>query len=181
VKRLLLAVVLLVGFVVVLSPDEQTHPPHARPAAMGGGTGAAPAEVSGAAHAGEVFVFVEGVAREEWFKVVAEEEARRAAVAATRPRAAERRVSSGGGSCSGFVIPGDIVWGESRCDYGAVNPSGCSGYSCVGAYQFDARHWDASSGWGGCADLGDWQVPANQDECARRLSRDGTYLAPWGR
>ncbi len=85
--------------------------------------------------------------------------------------------------CEGdWPIPAWIVQRESGCDYGAVNRTGCSGHSCVGAYQFDLRHWIAreDGGWGGCAHLGDWRVPENQDACAVQMSRGGTNLAPWG-
>ena len=88
------------------------------------------------------------------------------------------------GACDGinWVVPVYIVYRESHCNFLAVNQNGCGGYSCVGAYQFDRRHWipREEGGWGGCADLGDWQIPANQHECASRMSRGGTYLAPWG-
>ena len=85
--------------------------------------------------------------------------------------------------CEGdWPIPAWIVQRESGCNYGAVNRTGCSGYSCVGAYQFDLRHWIAreAGGWGGCAHLGDWTVPEHQDACAVQMSRGGTNLAPWG-
>ena len=84
--------------------------------------------------------------------------------------------------CTGKPIPAYIVMRESRCNYGAVNQTGCSGYTCVGMYQFDLRHWIAKEdgGWGGCAHYGDWRIPENQDACASQMSRGGTYLAPWG-
>lgn len=98
---------------------------------------------------------------------------------ALSPRPAAAPASSG---CDGegWVIPAGIVWRESRCDYGAVNVSGCGGNGCLGAYQFDARHFTGwANGTAACGDL-DWTVPADQHECARRLSADGTNLAPWG-
>lgn len=80
-------------------------------------------------------------------------------------------------SCDGHPVPAYILWSESHCNYGAVNPTGCGGYSCVGMYQFDLRHWQEG---GGCAWLGDWTVPANQEACANQMSRGGTDLSAWG-
>lgn len=79
--------------------------------------------------------------------------------------------------CSGHPVPAYILWRESHCNYGSVNSTGCGGYGCVGMYQFDYRHWIGS---GGCAWLGDWTVPANQDACADQMSRGGTSLSAWG-
>lgn len=116
-----------------------------------------------------------------WVAEVERAEAERAEVAAQHEQQTVAAARSSTAVCEGsWVIPPEIVWRESRCDYQAVNPDGCGGHSCLGAYQFDARHWDAMSGWGACADLGDWTVPESQHECARRLSHDGTSLAPWG-
>lgn len=78
-------------------------------------------------------------------------------------------------ACDGHVVPAYIVQRESGCDYGAVNPTGCGGASCVGLYQFDLRHFTS----GQCVGL-DWHNPADQDECARRISNNGTNLKPWG-
>lgn len=86
------------------------------------------------------------------------------------------------GECDGepWALPVGIVWRESRCNYHVVNVDGCGGHSCLGAYQFDARHFSGwANGQAACGDL-DWTIPADQHECARRLSRDGTNLAPWG-
>lgn len=80
-------------------------------------------------------------------------------------------------SCEGHSVPAYILWNESHCNYGSVNPTGCGGYSCVGMYQFDLRHWQEG---GGCAYLGDWTVPANQEACADQMSRGGTDLSAWG-
>ena len=111
---------------------------------------------------------------------LAEEERQRARAQA---RPAPQAFSAVRPGCEGdWPIPAWIVARESGCNYGAVNRTGCSGYSCVGAYQFDLRHWIAreAGGWGGCAHLGDWTVPENQDACAVQMSRGGTNLAPWG-
>lgn len=84
--------------------------------------------------------------------------------------------------CTGKPIPAYIIMRESGCNYGAVNANGCGGWSCVGMYQFDLRHWltPEEGGWGGCAWLGDWTIPANQDACADQMSRGGTNLSAWG-
>lgn len=148
-----------------------TAPP---PLAATGGDSTAALEV-------QYVTFIEGVQREA--ERVAAEEAQR--LAATRSTPSQRVAGgrAGPASCDGidWVIPVQLVIRESGCNFDAQSPSSyCGGYGCVGAYQFDARHWDPSSGWGGCADLGDWHDPDAQHECARRLSRDGTSLSPWG-
>lgn len=76
--------------------------------------------------------------------------------------------------CQGKVVPAYIVQRESHCNYGAVNANGCGGAGCYGMYQIHGMHWNG----GACSDL-NWEIPADQDECARRLSNDGTNLAPW--
>lgn len=99
-----------------------------------------------------------------------------------RPSAAQGSTApvSSGCDSEAWVIPAGIVWRESHCDYGAVNVNGCGGYGCLGAYQFDARHFDGwANGTAACGDL-DWTIPADQHECAARLSGGGTNLAPWG-
>lgn len=166
--------------------ERQSAPPHAERPTAGAKTAPLPlAAVGGdstAAMEAEYRAFVEGVQREQdRLAAEAAAQAERDAAAA----AAARRAGGGGGgggTCGdGWVIPGEYVWRESKCDFNAQSPSSfCGGHGCVGAYQFDSRHWDAGSGWGGCADLGDWRDPEAQHECARRLSRDGTNLAPWG-
>lgn len=99
----------------------------------------------------------------------AEAEARAVAVRPVVPRP-----TTTAQGCDGHVVPGWILQRESGCDYGAVNPTGCSGFSCVGLYQFDLRHFTS----GQCSGL-DWHIPADQDECARRLIAQ-SGLAPWG-
>lgn len=124
----------------------------------------------------------ERLAAEEARRVAEEAERRAAARAATS--SPQRNVASFDlpSECSGKPIPAHIVMRESGCNYGAVNQTGCSGYTCVGMYQFDMRHWvpKEEGGWGGCAWLGDWRIPENQDACASQMSRNGTNLAPWG-
>lgn len=178
-RRVLLAfavvAVLALDRQVAFDAQRQSEPPHAAPAAAR--VDSTPQVVAAAA---------EAAAEREIAAIAAHaaEEERRGLEEAARLEAARRAASSsgagGGGraSCEGvdWVVPVGIVVRESGCDFGAVSPGG----QYVGAYQFDRRHWDASSGWGGCADLGDWQDPEAQHECARRLSQGGTNLAPWG-
>lgn len=124
----------------------------------------------------------EAAAVAQYLAALHEEEQRRQA-AASAARSAPPSFSDARPGCEGtWAIPAHIVARESGCNYGAVNRTGCGGYSCVGAYQFDLRHWIAKEdgGWGGCAHLGDWTVPEHQDACAAQMSRGGTYLAPWG-
>lgn len=169
-----LAALLAAGWAIQGAEPEPTHPPHARPL---GGVIETPLGVAAAQEAGagtwiaEIGNYLGDLERE---REAAEEAAR--LESARRPPSGGVAPAGTRDACTGFVIPGDIVWRESRCDFGAVSPGG----QYVGAYQFDARHWDAGSGWGGCADLGDWRDPEAQHECARRLSSDGTNLRPWG-
>lgn len=118
----------------------------------------------------------------DWVRAEEERQAAEAAAEAARMEAARPApgpaTTSGGNvpsSCDGHVVPAYIVQRESGCNYGAVNPTGCGGASCVGLYQFDLRHFTS----GACAGL-DWHSPADQDECARRISNNGTNLRPWG-
>lgn len=100
--------------------------------------------------------------------------------APSEPTATRDAETATGCDGEGWAIPTALVWRESRCDFSAVNPGGCGGQGCLGAYQFDARHFTGwANGQAACGDL-DWTIPADQHECARRLSADGTNLAPWG-
>lgn len=186
-RRVLVRVLVIVGMVAVLAaavPDPRDdHPPHVRPAAMGGAIGN---EAADAVAAGDLVAWLEGVDRAEWYRGVQEELDRQAAeeaaalVAQSRARSTTGVPRSGApASCAGvaWVVPVDIVIGESGCSFDAYNATGCGGYGCVGAYQFDTRHFGS---WGGCADLNP-ALPEDQHECARRLSSDGANLAPWGR
>lgn len=176
----------IAGRALLLDP-EHVRPPHAA-RSTASAPGPLPLNVVGGDQPQGVIdaytAWIEGIARAEWFAgVERERQAQAERDAAPRAPASRAQPHSGPSSCDGidWVIPVGIIVGESGCNFDAQSPAGfCSGYGCVGAYQFDARHWDADSGWGGCADLGDWTVPENQHECARRLSSDGTHLAPWG-
>lgn len=121
----------------------------------------------------------------EYLDALAAEEARRqadleAAMAAARP--APIATATPTGDCSNIPawFPTGIAWRESHCSYDAYNAGGCGGYGCIGAFQFDARHF---TGWGNgaatCGDLDPGTVDG-QNECAWRLSRNGTSFAPWG-
>lgn len=170
----------------ILTDPEHARPPHARPADSGRASAPLPlAAVGGdstAALEAEFVVFVEGIVREQE-RVAVEEAARVEAARRVGQSGAAAPRGGAPGACDGveWVIPAQYVARESGCRFDAESPgSFCGGHGCVGAYQFDRRHWDAGSGWGGCADLGDWRDPEAQHECARRLSRDGTNLSPWG-
>lgn len=177
---LVVLVATLVGanLVHLFDAQRQSLPSHVEPAVARVPT---PLAVAGADYAGDVFNYVTAVRQ-------AQEEADRVALlnaaAQAQSSSPSRSVaaSSSGGTCEGFAVPGYIVWRESHCDYGAINPTGCGGWTCVGAYQFDLRHWmdPAQGGWGGCTVYGDWRDPAAQDACAEQMSHGGTNLAPWG-
>jgi hypothetical protein len=191
VTRAVLAFLFVIAIVVsatftsqrIHDDPEHVRPPHAAPADARVAIGPS-LDAEQASNTADVAAFLDGLARAEW---IAEQERlereRQDAEEAQRLEAARRAAdqpvarpgTSQPASCDGHVIPGYIVQRESGCNYGAVNPTGCSGYSCVGLYQFDLRHFTS----GACRDL-DWHDPAQQDECARRLSNNGTNLAPWG-
>jgi hypothetical protein len=74
----------------------------------------------------------------------------------------------------GYVIPGTIVWNESRCDPNAINQSS----GAFGLYQILPMHWAPG---GVCDDLAATRSNVqSQNECAWRLSKGGTNLKPWG-
>lgn len=172
---------------------EHARPPHAERPTAGVETGTSEGERStfAAAYdlaATQVTDYLEGLERErqavaayldalEAARLAAEAEAARVAAAqqAARPTPSSSGTIQVPSSCDGHVVPAYIIQRESGCNYGAVNPSGCGGASCVGLYQFDLRHFTS----GACMGL-DWHNPADQDECARRISNGGTNLAPWG-
>lgn len=77
-------------------------------------------------------------------------------------------------------FPAHIAYRESHCSYDAYNPGGCGGNGCIGAYQFDSRHFFGwANGQSACGDLDPWTIEG-QNECAWRLSREGTNFSPWG-
>lgn len=169
---------------LITNGDPSPLPPHAARPTAGVATEPLPLAVAGADTAMEVVVnltaWAEGVARHE--QEVAAAEAARVEAARRAGSTGTARAGSVPGQCDGiaWAIPVELVIKESKCSFDAQSPqSFCGGHGCVGAYQFDSRHWDPNS-WGGCADLGDWRDPEAQHECARRLSSDGTNLGPWG-
>lgn len=142
------------------------HPPHAEPPVA-----AAPEVVFTDAQAVDLWVWNEGERRErERLEALAAEEAAR--VAAARSTPSVRVVAAGApAECEGLAIPAAIAWRESRCTRGIDTGNGY-----YGAYQVARFHWAS----GGICEGLTWLVPAEEDECARRLSQDGTNLRPWG-
>jgi hypothetical protein len=121
----------------------------------------------------------------EYLAAFAAEEARRQADLQTAMASAVPHpvaTAAPTGDCSNIPawFPAGIAWRESHCSYDAYNPGGCGGNGCIGAFQFDARHF---FGWGNgqaaCGDLDPWTIDG-QNECAWRLSREGTQFGAWG-
>lgn len=184
----LLFVALAVGSVIGTARLLHTDPEHVRPPHTERPTAGAPGLPAVGGEAIDLTPFTAAYAaqiNEAIYAAAAVEETERLE-AARRAQYQPRTRGGGGAGCEGvdWVIPVGIVWGESRCDFGAVNQTGCYDartgitWTCIGAYQFDRRHWLADQ-WGACADL-DPAKPEDQHECARRVSGDGSNLAPWG-
>lgn len=148
------------------------HPPHVeRPKA--GATAALPLAATGGADiTAALSHFTEGIMREQE-RIAAEQ---MAAMEAARPRSgsgvAAPRARAGVGDCTGFAIPDDIIWRESRGDPYAVNPSS-GAFGCAQVMPF---HWAPG---GACADLDRYDLD-DQRTCVDWLSRGGTRLSPWG-
>ena len=129
--------------------------------------------------------YEERITSEYLAALAAEEEARRQAdleAAMAAPRPAVQPTSVGVGGCENIPawFPQAIAYRESRCSYDAYNPTGCGGYGCIGAFQFDARHFTGwANGQSACGDLDPGTVDG-QNECAWRLSRGGTQFGAWG-
>lgn len=169
------------------SAERTSSPPHVAPPAA-----EASGPVSLAVVGGDVpqqaidrEAWIEGVARGEWFAGVELAEREAAAAREAAARAVPRSVGGGGGSGScdltGWTLPDEILFRESRCSEDAFNATGCGGRGCVGAAQLDLGHFANPSPWGGvgaCWGLDPYSV-ADQQECVRRLSGDGSNLAPW--
>ena len=127
---------------------------------------------------------IEQEASDAYFAALAEEQARQEAEqkAVASVSVAAATPSVGTGDCASIPgwFPTAIAYRESHCNYDAYNPGGCGGYGCIGAFQFDARHFTGwANGQSACGDLDAWTVEG-QNECAWRLSRGGTNFAPWG-
>lgn len=80
------------------------------------------------------------------------------------------------GNCGGDLPPCYVKQRESGGDYGAVNPAGCGGYSCGGAWQFDPRTWNDYGGYHYAQDA----PPEVQDARARELYAGGAGASHWG-
>ncbi len=77
--------------------------------------------------------------------------------------------------CGGDLPPCWVKWAESRGDYGAVNPGGCGGRGCFGAWQFSGE-------WAGKLGLPfdlSTATPEQQDEAARILWAGGRGCSNW--
>lgn len=85
-------------------------------------------------------------------------------------------VAAAGDRCGGDLPPCYVKQRESGGDYGAVNPTGCGGYTCGGAWQFDPRTW---AGYGGYQYAQD-APPDVQDAKARELWANGAGASHWG-
>jgi Transglycosylase-like domain len=80
-----------------------------------------------------------------------------------------------GDRCGGALPPCWVLQRESRGDYGAVNPTGCSGRTCGGAWQFDPRTWDSYGGYARAEDA----PPDVQDAKAVELWAGGDGCSHW--
>lgn len=178
----------VVSLGAVAAPDPG-RPPHVeRPTA--GASAPIPLAATGGEQPAAVVEWVEGEARARWFEgVLAAEEAAR--LEAARRVAAERvaapRAGGQGASveCAAiaaeFGLPSWVLERESGCGANNWNGTGCGGRGCIGPTQLDLGHFANPSPWGGvgaCWGLDPYSV-ADQQECVRRLSGDGSNLAPW--
>lgn len=77
--------------------------------------------------------------------------------------------------CGGDLPPCYVKARELGGDYGAVNPTGCSGRSCGGAWQFDPVTW---AGYGGYASA-ELAPAAVQDARAREVWAGGAGCGAW--
>lgn len=93
-----------------------------------------------------------------------------------QPATSPAAVPSSLAPCGGDLPPCTVKANESGGDYTAVNPTGCGGRSCGGAWQFDPKTWN---GYGGYAYAQD-APPEVQDAKARELWADGAGCSHWG-
>lgn len=77
--------------------------------------------------------------------------------------------------CGGTLPPCEVKRRESGGNYTAVNPRGCGGHGCYGAWQFDPRTWAGLGYEGNPADA----APEIQDEAAARLWDGGRGCRHW--
>jgi hypothetical protein len=158
-------------------PDEPPHATRRDGAEVGGPGGPKPgSSIEGVGDAvTQAVAYVEGVRRAEHtralkFAAAVEEQAERA-----RPVRSLSGSTAAASSTSGCVLPDYICQRESGGDYGAVNPTGCSGRGCYGRYQFDPRTWDGA----GCEGTAQTATPEQQDACATRVWDGGNGASHW--
>lgn len=176
--------VVSIGCTTALAEPATDHPPHVeRPTA--GASAPLPLAATGGEQPAAQIEWIEGENRARWYAGVELAEREAAAAREAAARAVPRSVGGGGGSGScdltGWTLPDEILIRESRCSEDAFNATGCSGRGCVGAAQLDLGHFANPSPWGGvgaCWGLDPYSV-ADQQECVRRLSGDGSNLDPW--
>lgn len=101
----------------------------------------------------------------------------------TRPHTPTTTPTSPSRRCGGHLPPCWVLARESGGRYDAVNPTGCGGRGCYGAWQFDPRTWDAAAGRAGRPDLigvrPDRASPEDQDLIAAALWDDGRGCSHW--
>lgn len=136
-------------------------------------------------HAWQVAVWNQAVWQAELDRQAAERQA-------AERQAAERAAAVAGstqietpadtlGRCGGALPPCWVKRRESGGRYDAVNPTGCGGHGCYGAWQFDPRTWDATVTRMGRPDLvGHYLAsPDDQDAAAAYLWADGAGCGHW--
>ncbi|GIV04090.1 MAG: hypothetical protein KatS3mg015_2920 [Fimbriimonadales bacterium] len=109
---------------------------------------------------------------------------REAAERAEREAAGSMRVETPAdtlGRCGGNLPPCSVKRQESGGRYDAVNPTGCEGRGCYGAWQFDPLTWDATVTRMGRPDLvGNYLAsPDDQDAAAAYLWAGGAGCGHW--
>lgn len=131
-------VAVLIGITVLHGDPETTHPPHAT--RRDGALAPLPLAAVGGGTAQDVFDFVEGIERAQWFAGVQEELDRQAADAAAR--AVSGRVGSGG---SARAVGGPTNWdGVALCETGG--DWGMQGSRYSGGLGFYNGSWIAFGG-----------------------------------
>lgn len=85
-------------------------------------------------------------------------------------------------ACGGNLPPCYVCWRESRCTWTAFNPTGCSGRSCYGKWQFDPRTWNTEVRAMGRLDLvGEYfpRDPLDQNAVAAIVWNGGRGCSNW--
>lgn len=93
----------------------------------------------------------------------------------TSPPAAATSYPTSLEPCGGDLPPCWVKQKESDGNYSAVNPTGCGGHSCGGAWQFDPRTWNGYGGYQHAQDA----PPDVQDARARELWANGAGCSHW--